>query len=886
MAQLLCIPFFIITGFINEISFEVLRVPTEFTPGKYEMLMFMITNNSTQSIRPKITMQLPKGWTIITEPSINTLASGASKRLVYSVAIAKNIFSDNATIQLKIHTAQKLVFTKKIPVRIKKVHRINLSVLGSPPYLSADTFFTCNYLLVNNGNVSEKIQLRSNNGTIYGKVDLKIPVDSSLVVQVQQQSLKKIITPTTMINDLSVELSEIDTVFTKQIAITVYPNRTNRQDVYHRYPLRAIFLYKLFHRNNTPVDVLQYNITGTGFLDRKKKHGFEIMLKGTDNVQVSSFENYSRYLIKYRIKNSSISFGDVSLGLSQLLEAMRLGKGIIYSQKAGNFQLQTFYNTLPYFPSIKQQMGGSLNYKINKNLNLKLNTIFRDYTVGSESSFAGSLFGNYTSKKVSVKAEYALSKKSGKLGMGASLNGSFMYKKIKFNSDFMFTGANFEGYFNNSLSFSGGLNYLLMSHFYLTAGAGYSLVNPKTDILFAQVTPFSQNYSTGLRYQKNKIWKQAISYSYRSNLDRSTLAKFNYQEDRFHYQINYNKDYFQSSLTSSLSNTQNILAESEKQKGTSLDLSYNGSYVFTPYFKMGINMAYAYTNRYRNQSVQYLYYGGNLSYAFRQKFQLNFNYRNNYAFEEQYKRNSLFSLNAHYKIFPRHSISFIGRLAGDAEKNFTFSFKYTLNVGIPLNKNKNLGHLKGQIIAPKGVSAEGILMNLNGLVTISNASGLFEFNDVAVGQNYLTNAQGSTPKGYIVSESLPESHTIVAKKTHNTILHLIQPLKITGKVVYKKNKQVQAKEFTNTFPQLIIKLQKGEFVLYTRTDQNGEFSFSEVKPGKWDISIVTKGLEKKYTFPKKSKQLNLSSGKDIFVSFQVKDKSRKIKFKNKKFNLN
>ena len=97
---------------------------------------------------------------------------------------------------------------------------------------------------------------------------------------------------------------------------------------------------------------------------------------------------------------------------------------------------------------------------------------------------------------------------------------------------------------------------------------------------------------------------------------------------------------------------------------------------------------------------------------------------------------------------------------------------------------------------------------------------------------------------------------------------------------------MQAKEFTNTFPQLIIKLQKGEFVLYTRTDQNGEFSFSEVKPGKWDISIVTKGLEKKYTFPKKSKQLNLSSGKDIFVSFQVKDKSRKIKFKNKKFNLN
>ena len=104
-------------------------------------------------------------------------------------------------------------------------------------------------------------------------------------------------------------------------------------------------------------------------------------------------------------------------------------------------------------------------------------------------------------------------------------------------------------------------------------------------------------------------------------------------------------------------------------------------------------------------------------------------------------------------------------------------------------------------------------------------------------------------------------------------------------MIYKQTNQIQSEEFKLKRPNLILKLHNNNDTFYTMTNDKGIYSFSEVKPGNWEVRIITKGLEKKFDFPKKVKHLKLVSGENVTVNFLMKVISRKINISKKKFKL-
>jgi hypothetical protein len=150
---------------------------------------------------------------------------------------------------------------------------------------------------------------------------------------------------------------------------------------------------------------------------------------------------------------------------------------------------------------------------------------------------------------------------------------------------------------------------------------------------------------------------------------------------------------------------------------------------------------------------------------------------------------------------------------------------------------------------------------------------------------YLTLDQSSYDANLISEQKLPIKTKIEAQKTDTLKISLIKPIKIKGKIFYKKSEQIQSKEFSNKMPDLLLKLENGKDVFYTIINNSGAYSFSEIRPGDWTLSIVKKGLEQKFIFPDSLKQLKLKSGENLTIDFVIEEKIRKTNFSEKKINI-
>ena len=880
--KLLIKSFCLLVLLCNTESIEIIKVPSEFLPGKHQTMIFQVTNQSDFSMQPEVNLELPSGWSIITAPPKFNLNPKESKRLLYTVVLSAQATKGDNYISISMKDKGIEIQKKDIKTTVKKIHNVALDVFDKPKYLREGDEFTCKYLITNKGNTDENIKLISRKGTIQGIVDFTIPIDSTKLVSVKQLIPKSNKTQI-IVNDLSIYLQDADTTFAKNIPITVYPNQSKKSNVFHNFPVEASLLHNTIDNNIDKTSFFQYDVYGKGFLDRKEKHYLELIAKGTNNSGIERFETINRHLLIYKYKNSKIQIGDFTFGLSRLLENIRLGRGVLYSQDIGKFNWVAFYNQLLFFPTIKNQLGTSLTLKTNKHFLFKLNSIYREYVKSENNSIAFSAISNYSDGNTFIKAEYAASFQNQKTGLGAFVNGLYKRRKLQLTSDIMVTGKDFQGFYNNSIFNATSLNLVLNKSFSLSSQVNYNFINPLEDAITAQVAPFNQSYAAAIQYSKNKNNSHKIAYIFRNNKDRSEIEKFNYVENSLRYSYKYKSESFVAQMSAEIAATKNKMAPNQYIEGASFSTILNCNYSLKKKIKLGIFSDYSKSNRYTTESIDYLFYGGSIFYNPNNRLQFNLNYRNNFPLEDLYKTNSIFNIDFKYKLNARNAISLIANYSqpsNSKDKDVFLSLKYDVKFDVPISKDKNLGSLKGRIKCDEIDNVAGVILNVNNISSITNKKGEFEFNDLIPDKYYLTIDQLTYDRKYIPSQTIPLEIQITAQKTDTVTINFIKPVRVNGKITYQETTQIQSNGFKNKLPQLIVKLENGVDQFFTIVNENGEYSFSEIKPGDWRISIVTKGLENKFEFVENNKNLKLNSGVNETIDFLVKDKSRKINIKS------
>lgn len=882
----------ILVAFISQsISIDILKIPEFFTSGKHHVVIFNVTNKTSETVKPKFKLEIPEGWGVVTKPFVTSIKGNKSVRLIYTLSLDSKVKPGEAKITLVVTQNNQEPARKEIKVRVAEIHKIKIAVQSKPDYVLAEKEFSCTYSLTNYGNVREQIKLSSREGFLKDNIAISVPVDSTIIVEVFQKSKEILNKPQTIVNDVIVYLVTQDTNLTKNTTLLGYPSVSGAGSLYQgEYLVEGGLAYNIFNVNESQLSVFQYDIKGSGFLNLDKTKLLEFSLRGTDKPKLTRFETYNKYSLRYKDKKNDLYLGDFNLGLSRLLERVRVGRGVNYYLTLGKFQVNTFYNQLLFFPTIKDQLGGSVQFKTKEEEFLvKLNAIRRNYADGTGSSFATSVESVFRRKKMTIKGEYGMSSKDNELGMGSHFDGVYRGTKLQLAGSFLYATAGFEGYYSDGLSVSSAVNYRFNKSFVVSASTSYNYITPKQDQIYIRVAPFYQNYFLSTTYYQTKKLSHRLSTGFRSNNDRSLLQKFDYEEQVMKYAMNYKLNYFSLKLDNAYSKTRNRLAGEQEQLSNSIQSALSLGGRINKNFKFGLSADYSNTNRYSQENKSYLFYGASVSYTYKKKIQLGVNYRNNAPLEEQYKESSLFSANISYQINKNHNIVLAGRSGNprnnEMQNDYFYSAKYNVRIHVPTHKNRNVGHVKGIIKTEKLGGVEGIVLYLNGITAITNKKGEFEFNNLPPEKYFLTIETSSLKSDLICLEKLPKEIMVFAKKTIELELEFITPARIKGKVTYKKVKQFQSKEFKNERPNVIVKLTSGDLVFYTIIDQQGKFQFSQLKPGNYKVEIVTKGMERNFTFPIKNKTIEVKSGEQEEVELVMKDRSRKMNFSSKKIKL-
>jgi hypothetical protein len=218
------------------------------------------------------------------------------------------------------------------------------------------------------------------------------------------------------------------------------------------------------------------------------------------------------------------------------------------------------------------------------------------------------------------------------------------------------------------------------------------------------------------------------------------------------------------------------------------------------------------------------------------------------------------------------------------KKELSIQFRYVYTINVPLSKKKDVGKLTGKIIN-KGIEhVDGILLNLNGNIAMTDKKGNFEFPAVKVGTFFLAVNESNVGLNAIAEVPGPYRVTIEPGRETKFEISLTRSARIQGSLVIRedeKNNQKGYYPIQEDIENLIVEAANSTETFRVLTGRDGSFSFEDLRPGDWHIKVYPNGIPQGYQLDTDQFNLTLAPGKEEKLDVIVHKKSREIKLQKK-----
>ncbi|SDW37607.1 hypothetical protein SAMN05444411_101597 [Lutibacter oricola] len=864
-------------------------------PGKHYTILFEVLNPSNKPIKLNFVYNLPNQFKPILASKTKTIAASGKKNIIFSFSVDKYCKAENFNIEIIANIEEKPVANFKINLEVDKIFNLDITPLESPKYLRFEKDFTCKYTVTNKGNSAENIQLESSRSISVKPTHITLSPDSSAVVTVVQAVPFTPFSKTLALNVLSAQVASSGIKFSNRTPITVYPNSTKKPDLYHRYPISIATVFNYLNGDET-INAFKYNVSGSGFLDRKHNHYLNFSYSGPNQPKLVRFGEYDQYNILYKSKKLEVNAGDVSYTLSNISEASRNGRGSIITYNFAKSNASVFFLEPRFTDRISGIFGGDIQWSLSEKSLIKFGLINRTILENDISlkSQIYSLSSTYAAKYFKVTGEVAFENNDLTNGFGLSFDSFYNKRKLQWVNSIQYSDKDFKGYLRNSKSFTTLINYQLLNKINLHSSGIYRSINPERDEINYNSSPIIENYKVGINYKLNRTNGLKLGASYRKKEDRLEPKKFHFKENLisiFYSKLKMNN--YSLQLSNSYGTTQNLLIENADET-TAFYSTADISYSIFKNLNISLSANYEYTSRNSttNNIQSSIYYGGNIQYQLKNKLNLSLFYRNDYAIDElEADAQSFLEAQIQYNYNNNHRFSFSASQASlpsqtsTKNKELFLSASYNLIINTPLSKDKTKGSLKGKIISKDNENLEGILISLESKAAVTNKKGEFIFYNLVPNQYSLTVAQSSLPKNKIIVERTPLKINIAPNKESYIELNVGKTGSLNGVINLKEIKSTRSSKFEKKLPRVVVKISNKDTKFLTQTNAKGQFTFNKLVPGEWRVELIIKSLAKDFTFTKPIKNIIIKPDETTNVEFNAATKNRRLKKSKKTFKL-
>lgn len=866
-------------------------------PGMSTSISFALENTSAENKIYDITVTASSPFlTPILEKA--ELKVPANEKTVYIVPIRIAAEAAQGIYSVILHGRDQYdgtVFTKISQVHISGNRKLSLTSLNSPEFIRAGETIRASFLLKNNGNITERLILESKNAVVDHDASITLAPNESKIINIYKITNAELGQNEFQNLNLSVyspdNLKENQTAYVSVKVISVKPVE---DDIYHRLPVSASLSFIGMKNMGIYSDGFQGEIYGKGSLDKENKNQIEFRAVSHNPVEFNSFTQYEEYFVNYKRNNFFVHLGDKMYSASFLTEFARYGRGAEIRYDLKKISFGGFYNHPRFFRDIKDEFNIYSTFKIHKESEITAGYLYKIPRKGEIN------FGNirlysethlpYTagkfkiSKNISFSGEAAYSKNEQLEGTAYMAQAQASFEKLNGNVMYMRASPEFAGYFTNTSTFNGNLQYNVSKTINVFANYVQDAKNFQRDTLFL-AAPYRSFLQYGIQYKYLPTGLVTFYNGFQKYQDRLEPKQFDYYEQYFKVSIDQKVGMFQVNLQGQLGKTNNYLS------GFNGNSSFYTTNISFEKFRTSFNLyaSYAITSRYQLQNQKQIYYGARIFSRFTDKTSLSLFYQNNYMPEEYFRDRNLFEVLFHQQVFPGSDIDLSSRYSlqrGElGNKDFVFSLRYTLRLNVPVEKTAEYTSLAGNISNLGVKKTEGIKLMLGSHLSVTDKEGNYLFKNIVPGDYFLEIDRSTTEINDIPDISLPASlHLINKENSFNFGLTTASTIK--GIILFseddKKNKysfvQLQSKTEKKKRQSIIIEVSDGEQT-YRKIAFIGEtFDFTYLRPGEWKVKLYRNGLDKRYKIAADSFQCSLKPSQTQNIAIHIVKQQSEIKY--------
>lgn len=855
-------------------------------PGKMINFPVVVRNNTSESKQISLELKLPAGWRSILEAVDFSLAPGKSKVQLFSVQAPLNASVDEHTVEVVAVDQQNEtpLGYDKTSVELEEVIDLELSLVEAPQYVMAGEEMSALVRVENRGNTAQNVFLETMNCSLSGDASFRIEAGTSKEIEVTATTNREQMVAQ---NSFFVVRALVGQKMWGSVnrSYTVFPVHKEKRDLYFRYPIKLSMSFLTTNTSGAPIQALQLEAEGRGFLDVGKVHYLEFLARGPDNRRLGFMGLYDQYYAKYVNEKLGLTVGEQSYRFTDLTESSRFGLGAEVAYLFGSrFTLGALYVKPRYYTDIKDEFAVYAGFKWDRDNELKVHAIRKKSVVGTSDANLLSLSGELQPfEYTDVEFEFSAGESGGDWDKAFRAGVSSRISFLRFTGIYNFTGKNYPGYYNNSKFYSGNLSARLFKDMDLSFFAREDFKNARLDTFFLSA-PYSKSYQASLNYRMGRQMRTRLFWRESIRKDRLALDKFDYQTRTWNLELSNKVRRWNYSLLGEYGKAFNFqLADSINMQET-YRLSGSLGYNLAGKHLIRLFANWSNLNSFIAPGQQNLNSGIAISSTFSKSLKASLYLQNAYAIDDYYKNRNLMQATLDYTFFRRHTIglrSYYTIFRRQTENpDFSAALTYSYNLGIPLKQVLEAGDLKGTITYDDGSPVKGVVVSFANQKEVTNERGEFVFLDVEPGDHLLFIDNDKMEVDELPSVPLPAKVEIMGNQESSLNLVIHKGVKVSGRFAFTEDLDEEVE-----LGGIVLEL-SGSFDRYRiASSEDGSFAFPLVRPGKYLLKIFQSTVPEGYLLNQSVIQLNLKPGEKVQLHPEIRKKKRNIVFSSKGFVL-
>jgi hypothetical protein len=881
---------------MEQVKIRVLNLKETYATNKSHTLIIEIENSENSTSNLKLTAELPRNWNLISISDLGVLEGNQKKMVLISFTIPIDNPSGNIAATFTVKNANgSRITSKEVVFMIEPNLDLEVYNLYTSEKVQAGEMITAKYEIKNRGNVEQEISLSSQN-MIKGEKLIKLGPNMTATVELTQKTDAKyydFTTITTSLNAMSVTSGK---AYKAYGSTKVFPTKLKQSDPFFRYPVRFSLHYNSNTFQENHYSTLSGEFIGDGFLDLDRKNYLNFIIRAPQQKNLKNFGITDQYSLIYKYNNrTTVYLGDHAYYLNRLGFDSRFGMGFRVDQNINNWTLSAFFSKPRLYSFNSEALFGFKSvYHFSKNAFLGFAVESSKGTVmganrniqanPDEKGQIGTANFELRGKSTFINAESSLSVTNQHVDHAHFLNLVQRMNSLTYSGSLTFSGKNYFGNIRNSIEYNNSLFYKFRK-FDFVVGQTVSQVNKRLDPLFFAAEPYFESYFGKIGYRFGSKSYINIRADKRVREDQLEPKSYFYKESGIDYRYIFTSRIFSFGFTGRIAETQNLLSNDLQYRKT-YSHSLDASFRFSDHFSFRSNINHNYSNRYNNLNINenYYTYSVGMDYNFNNNFRFNTTYNSGFSPEETYLRrdfinamlvvtvakNHLFEIRANYFENP-----------GTANKKELLAFgTYTYSFGVPLKRILAQGGVNGLIqVNDKSIDVKGIKIIAAGKSLVTNEKGVFEFNNLPLGNNYILMDESTLPFGIIPATKTPFQVIVEKDKKAELNITIVRASTIQGTLIFPELTRPNGLNLEG-----YLKIQNENFTYNVESNAQGVFKFQNIVPGTYKLTL-TRYKGKEFFEIEKETLITVKEGEKTTINVPVKGKERKVQFKNKNFKI-